>query len=69
MPVTVIFNIREVNTNIYIHPSTHSKDKGRKFKKEIAVVINDMKHIISPVITEVKTKIIRHLTSLTKLTK
>lgn len=69
MPVIVIFNIKEVNTNTYIHPFTHSKDKDRKLKREIAMAINDMKHIISPVIKEVKTKIIRHLTSLTKLTK
>lgn len=50
-----ILNIKEVNTYIYIHPPTHSKDINRKFKKEIAVAINDMKHIISLVMKEVKT--------------
>lgn len=42
----VIFDIKEVNTYIlYIHPLTHSKDINIKFKKEIAVAINEMKHI------------------------
>lgn len=41
----VIFDIKEVNTYIYIHPLTHSKDINMKFKKEIAGAINEMKHI------------------------
>lgn len=51
----VILNIREVNTYIYVHPPTQSKDINRKFTKEISVAINDMKHIISLVMKEVKT--------------
>lgn len=41
----VIFDIKEVNAYIYIHPFTYSKDINPKFKKKIAVAINEMKHM------------------------